>query len=469
MTKIYLEERTKRRNLRQLRWAAFPVVLVALATQLEAQSPLLSGINPMGDPRGGFQLYGISGFAGWESVVSPQGGGYYLPATAGLHGDEILGAGASAGWSRRSQKSNLSIIYSANYQRQIRYSNLNALSQVLSLNASRHIGAKWDLSFSGTAGDSTYDQMLFSPTLFSSLTAVPATFEDLASAVLAGQYNNNQLASLLTGAPMIDSPSRTLLFGDRVFVSSAGTSLSYAHSQRLTISASATGSYSEHLPNGGGQTAPQYIYLLPHAMEASAGINVSYALTPRTRIGVDVSGSRGFSHIQDSYTSYGTAFVSRKMGQRWFAQVHGGGGFVTYVNTKYAGTRGTTPVFGGSLGFKTYAHSFIVESDQTLSQGYGAGASDTIMTSGAWHWWRPGHSWGLNSMYTAQRFSGGAFGNLSGWRASAGMTRRLGGHMVLETAYTYASFSSSSPLNPYKSAQSAVRLSVMWTPQAERR
>ena len=90
-------------------------------------------------------------------------------------------------------------------------------------------------------------------------------------------------------------------------------------------------------------------------------------------------------------------------------------------------------------------------------------------TNAAWHWWRPGRNWGLTSNYMRQQFNGGGFGDVTGWRASFGITRQLGDHAVLETAYTYASFYSNSPLAPYNSSQNAVRLSVMWMPAGERR
>src|SRR6185503_12658076 len=151
--------------------------------------------------------------------------------TTGLKGDGMFGAGAALGWSRRTKKTNLSMSYNGGYQARIRYSELSALNHFLTLSASRQLGSKWSLGFSAASSISTYDQMLFNPTVFSSLAAYPGTFDDLASAVLTGKYNNDQLASLLTGSPVIESPARTLFYGNRVFTSSASTSLSYAHSQ----------------------------------------------------------------------------------------------------------------------------------------------------------------------------------------------------------------------------------------------
>jgi hypothetical protein len=288
--------------------------------------------------------------------------------------------------------------------------------------------------------------------------------------VLAGKYNNDQLASLLTGAPLIESPARTLLFGDRVFMSSAAASLRYAYSQRLSVSFTSGASLSQHLNDQGQQNAPQYLYLIPRAIEANAGTMISYSLTPRTQVGVSASSNRAFSQFQDGYATSASAFVGRTMGRHWFLQAHAGGGFVTSIRTKYPGGIGTSPTFGGTLGYKTYAHSFLVASERTVGQGYGLGAANMITINAAWHWQRPGRSWGLASNYMREQFSNGPFGSLNGWRSSFGVTERIGEHMILETAYSYGAYSNvSTTLPAYNSAQHAIRVSVMWTPQGRER
>jgi hypothetical protein len=157
------------------------------------------------------------------------------------------------------------------------------------------------------------------------------------------------------------------------------------------------------------------------------------------------------------------------MGRHWFAQAHAGGGFATYVHSQVHASTGTSPVFGASLGYKTYAHSFMGAYDRTLGQSYGLGAMTMMTYNVAWHWWRPGRSWGLSSNYMRQQFNGGTFGDVDGWRTAFGINREMGQHMMLETGYTYGAYSSRSPQSPFKSAQHAVRLSVMWTPHARER
>jgi hypothetical protein len=455
--------RTSRRTNAAAVVAALGLVLTAVP--LTAQSTLLSGINPFGPSRSGFHLYDVTGFASWESFPSGQNG-FVLPLAGTLRADEIFGGGVSVGWSHPGQRSNLSFTYTANYIGRVRYSDWSGLNQSLSLSASRHLSPNWTLGLSGASSISTYDQLLFSPTLFGSLAAAPATFDELSSAVLGGKFTNDQLASLLTGAPTIESPASTLLFGNRMFSSYGTGSLSYAYSRRLTIGVSLGVSQTQHLNDKQNPNAPQYVYLSPRAVMGSANVNVSYSMSPRTQMGFSLSTSRGFSQIQQAYTSSASAYIGRTIGRSWFAQVHGGAGFVTNIRSQYPVHYGTSPVAGASLGYKLRSQTFMAAYDRMISQAYGVGAADTTTINAAWQWRRPGRRWGLSSSYMREQFRNGIFNNIDGWRATGGVSRFLGWHAVLEAAYSYGSYKSETPLRPYQSAQNAVRLSVMWVPQS---
>jgi hypothetical protein len=265
--------------------------------------------------------------------------------------------------------------------------------------------------------------------------------------------------------PLIESPARTLLFGNRVFDSSATVALSYAHSRRLSFRFDAGGGQTQHLPDHGGADAPQYRYLVPRTVAGTAGFAISYALTPRTQVSFEASASRGFSYLQSAYTTYATTTIGRTMGRHWFATAHAGAGFVDYVRSRYAINLRTTPVFGANLGYRTLANTLMVGYNETLSQSYGVGPSKSMMTTAAWHWWQPGRSWGLTSSYGREQLRNGVFSNVDGWQAAVGLTRQVGRHAMLESGYTYSAFAGHSPLYPYSSTQSAVRLTFMWAPQ----
>jgi hypothetical protein len=445
-----------------LGWTALALLVAAAPLRLAAQqtSPLF-GDNPFSNPRNGFQLYSITGFVGWESVFNPQQG-YILPSGQNVGPDESYGGSAGVGWSKRSKDSNFSIGYMASYVGYVHHADQSALNHFLSLQASRRLSRKWSLGFSANAGLSTYTQLLFSPTQSSSLISA-AGAGDLPGAIVTGHSSNDTLNSALGGASPIDSPSRTLFFGNRVFTSSAAASLTYSASQRLSFSFSATGSRSQHINDGNVQDS----YLVAHATEAGASAGVSYALTPRTQVGVNVTGSRGFSQIQQAFATNATGFVGRTLGKHWSLNLHAGAGFVSTVHSANNQNPGTTPVYGATTAYQLFAQTLMVSADRTVSQSYGLATADTTNIMGAWRWWRPGRSWGLSSSFMREQFRQSAFGNSSAWRAMAGITQRIGGHTVVEMGYTYGTYTSDSVQNPYQSAQHGVRLSAMWSPQSQ--
>ena len=251
------------------------------------------------------------------------------------------------------EKSQVLFTYTPSYTGRLRFSAWNALNHSLSFNASRHFG-RWKLGFSAAADLSNLSEFLFSPTVFASVAAVPGTFSDLAAAVLTGTFTNAQFASLLTGAPIVQSPARNLFFGERMFTSAAQTSLSYTPAPRLSVKLTASGSRSQHLSDNQGGVQ-QNSYLIPMTTSAGADLSVSYSRSPRTQLGGSVSSTRVVSTIQDVYSTTAKASLGRTMGRRWFLQLSGGVGYddsgsepprVEYVTT----TRGRCqPGFSNSV------------------------------------------------------------------------------------------------------------------------
>ena len=94
---------------------------------------------------------------------------------------------------------------------------------------------KWTVTLTGGAQDTTLAEYLFQPSGLSVLSQLPATTDDLAAAFSIGQFSNSQMASMLTGASMLQSPARGLLLGNRVLSYSANAGLNYAHSSRLSF------------------------------------------------------------------------------------------------------------------------------------------------------------------------------------------------------------------------------------------
>src|SRR5579862_4599529 len=145
--------------------------------------------------------------------------------------------------------------------------------------------------------------------------------------MLSAKFTNNpQLGAVLTSSPLLESPISTLLYGQRMFTTSAYVSLSYSYSPRLSVTFSGVGGRSQEVSQnqalGTNNTTP----LLPNTTTADASVGFSYALSPFTQLGGTASTSRIFSSLYGSYITNSTATLSHTVARRWLMQIHGGVG-----------------------------------------------------------------------------------------------------------------------------------------------
>jgi hypothetical protein len=408
-------------------------------------------------PRPGLHVESLSGYAVYyssglpESSVQPTG--VQLPSDLGLGGSALLE------WTHTGEKSQVLLTYTPSYTGRLRFAAWNALNHSMSFNASRHFG-KWKLGFAANGDLSNLSEFLFSPTVFASVAAVPVTFNDLAAAILTGNFTNPQLASLLTGAPLVESPARSLFFGERMFTSAAQTSLAYAPSSRLSVTLSASASRSQHLSDP-QSLAAQSTYLIPKTTSAAASLVVSYSRSPRTQLGASVSSNRIVSALQDVYSTTLMASLGRTMGRRWFVQLSGGLGKMAPVRNTLVLSTAPRPVANASLGFRTLSHTFLSSYSRSVGDSYGLGANSTSSATGSWRWARPNLSWWIESTVGWQQLAGSAYANSSGWRMEAGFGRAMGDQVALLTQYVYLHYSQQLASIPPLS-QSAVRVSMVW-------
>lgn len=413
----------------------------------------------------GLQIYSMSAYAIYYSSGFPEGV-TFQPGQGTFASDMGAGGSTRIGWTRSGEKSDFSVFYTPSYTGRVRYAEWNALNHALSIQARRKLAAKWTFEFAASGNISNLAETFFTPTVFSNVASVPASFPDLASAMLAGKYSNSQLASILTGAPLIESPGRNLFYGERMFMSAAQATLSYSHSPRLSVNFLAHGDRSQYMSNNLATGTSGPAYLIPNATSAGANLTVSYSLSPRTQIGATASSTRIVSVLQDSYITSSNATLGRTMGSHWFLQVHGGVAVLQPVRQSLYLPSGPQPTGGGSLGFRTFSHTFLGAYDHIASDSYGYGAVSTASVSGAWKWRRPGRLWWVECGLSQQQLQGNQSraGNLTTWRVTGGWGRMLGAQSALLAQYVYMSYSGQLQNASYTSTQSAVRLSVLWSP-----
>ena len=445
--------------------------IAALLVSCGRGQELLDEINFRAGELGGLHLIGVSVFGGYSTSAYPQAG-INLSASQGLGnlgGDASYGATASVGWQWHRAQTNVSVLYSGTYAGMVRYSNLNAYNQSLSISAVRRLTPKWTFNLTAAGTDNSLAQYLFQPSSVSVLTQVPYSFDDLAAAVAIGQFSNAQVASMLTGAPIMQLPGRSVLAGERILSYSAQASLGYALSSRLRLHFAAVTAAGQNRLGGQQESAAPANYVMPRSLGANAGIGFSYSLSPRTDIGAEVEGNRTVNHYQSAYVSSATGSLGRKMGMRWFLRVQGGGAYTLATQSTIGTPKATQIVGGGSLGFQTQAHTLIASYNRTASDSFGFAVGTITAMSGAWNWRRPGSKWGLSVSFAQQQTRNAGFTSLSGWQASGSISTALSPHTTFSAQYVYLRDAGDyvGVFNDF-SVQS-VRLSLGWAPPAVQR
>jgi hypothetical protein len=440
-------------------------LLVALAIGLAA-----SGVAAAqsGDERNGVQFQGASVYVGFSSKALPPGqqSGFGNPyfGYGDIGSDANVGGATGVAWTASGSRFNASARYDVSYAGLVRHSEWSSLNHSLGLNLNRELGPRWSLGISMGASAADMYQSLFAPGALARAAAYPATFDDLAQAFLSGGPAGGELASLLNGGFGFWAPAETLIYGRRVITASIQPTLSYAHSGRFSIHFRSTSGRAMRWTGPNDDADPgRQPYQVPNTTSLGAGVGISYAWSPRTRVGLDVSSARTFSTYQDAYMNQASASVAKTLSRRWFARVNAGAGFIKPVRQTDRLSTAPQPVYGGGLGYKDYAHGVLVSYSRTVGDSYGVGAGSTQAIDAGWSWSRPGGRWGLSAGLGQQQMESTRL-EMRGWHFQAGLTRALTRQTML--AFTYAFLKNDGKFTGlnYDLNVHSVRIAVVWQP-----
>jgi len=446
------------------------VVAVALAPAALPQGMgggMGRGMGGMGGMMGqatgdGFGFYGVAGYFGYTSSAVPFGAEVPTPQL-NLGANYLAGGMVSAGWQNLGPRTDAFVSYTLSYDASLRFSSWNAVDHYLRFGITHDATPRLSYSLSGTAMTIRWDQFLFQPTVLDEVAQTPATYDELVSAVLSGKYTNSQLASILTGAPVLESPAATLLYGTRFFDSSARASLSYELTPRLQFHAGVGGSRTQHLSSNSPQL--DGAFLVPVVTNVRVNAGVSYTLSPSTTIGLEAQANRSFSHFEDAYITSGVVTVGRAFGQHWIVQGQGGAGTYIPVRQTFGFTGGPHYVAGVGLTYKGYTQTFMAIYGHTIEDVSGLGAQSADTASAAWLWHRPGRKWALYTGGRYATYAHSALSNLNAWVGNAGIERTLGSHTSMQAGYFYGRNSGIVQGAVANRQLEGVNLVISWTPQ----
>jgi hypothetical protein len=416
----------------------------------------------------GWHLYSASVYMGYSTSAYPQAGIALNDASrlSSLGGDTSYGGMAVIGGQYQRPKTNLSLTYSGGYGGMIRYTDVNGFNHSLSIDLSRELTKRWTASLSGSGTENTTAQFLFQPERMTESIGASMSFDDFAAAAGIGQFSNAQIASMLTGAPALVSPARTLLLGDRVLSYAAQAGLAYTYSSRLQFHISSFSAAGQR--RQGGSDVAVTNYAMPRSTGVNGGVGVSYMLSPRTTVGVDADEFYTSNRFQAARGTSVTASVGRKMGMHWFMRVYGGGSNMQTVRSVGAAPPTNRVIGGGSLGIKTYSQTLTGSYDRSTYDVYGFAAGlDTTIAAG-WRRERPGSRWRTFAGFGQQQLRDNGFASLSGWRASGGIAFRLQSQTVVTVEYAHLRSTGTFSGKFNELSIDTVRVSLGWVPARSR-
>lgn len=443
------------------------IAAVAFPACAFAQAGLLGQLDPFSPNASGLHITDVTISSSYYSESFPGVTGLPAGVPAGLSATMLSGS-IGLGWSKSTTKSMFSVNYRPSYFRTFQSSSYRSINQSLGVTASRKLSSKLSASGSFQGLVSDFNALLFSPTLFGSLSAAPATFQELLSAMLLGQTGNSALAQLISAAPVNGSPATAFLYGGREFSASANVSLAYAQSTRSSFNLSMSAARTQFLNTGSTGTMIGPASVIPDTTMGNAALGWSYLLTPRTTVAVNVSSSRIFSRFEDEYATQITGSVGRTLTPHWFVQGMFGAGYIMPVHQTDTRYRGAQPVYGGSVGYKFKAQTLLASYTRSASDPYGLGEYANDSGTGGWAWNRPGSKNSLSASAGYSRLSQPAFPNVTSWTAQAGFSRRLQTQLVMSATYSYVRYPQRVFLQAPDIALNGVMIGLSWSPSFRR-
>jgi hypothetical protein len=419
----------------------------------------------------GFGLLSVSAFGGYSTypVFDPAASRY------GSVGSSLTGGMASVGYGKvLGERSRFAVLYSPGII--VRPSDLgrSRANHLLSVNLNQGITSRLSLGFSIFATYAELDQFAFSPARFNLATGAPGSFDDLANAITGGQFSNSQIASLLTGTPVLESAARSSIYGNQALTANSQVRLSYQVAPRFTIGV--YGGVNRYQSVGIKGDDLDRRALIPITNGINSGVNINYGFNLRTSIGANVGISRTQSRIAEvTYITY-AGNLSHRFSQRVVMNLQGGTGNTfqssrSSQTVKY--TQGQRFLGTGSVAVQaTNTQMFMVQGGRTFIDTFGLGLQKTLNIMGSWSYAPTGSQW-TGSIFGGYQDSASSVTTrtLKGTFVGLSLNRKLGLHWGISGQAYYARTSNrlgveiSGPSTQGDFARTGVRLVITWFPR----
>jgi hypothetical protein len=408
----------------------------------------------------GLRIEQVVLFQGFSSNSYPFGRSRVGFIDPNLGYDLDVGALATVSWTRSRPTSSFQMRYTPSHVSRLRISEWNTTGHQLGLSANKRF-ARMSLSAGTNAGVRGLPQVLFTPAVLRGVPEAPGSFDDLVAAAGDGQLSSDEVASVLTGAPVVESHSKTKFDQGQVLATSAHAGMSYSHSPRLSSDYDVRINRFQTLSLPETDDTVVGLRGLHEATSMGASAGLSYQASPSTTYGVNSTLGRSYSTVRRTTSLNTMGTVRHRLGRNW--SVTGGAGVGTVSEPQRLEELGqrSTWIVKGAADYTGRAHAVRVSASRTAGDTLGLGGRTSQNVSANWRWARPGSEWGL---YGRAQWYDISIGNVQrgtrGALVGAGLTRRLTRETSFQADYSYQSFQS--PFRGVVSNLSGHRIQMSW-------
>lgn len=412
-------------------------------------------------PRSGLFVRDVSLFTSYYSQGLPerflQSGSAPVPVGA----DVATGGSAVLSLAKPGERTNFSLLYTPSYTARIRYSDWNAFSNDLGLTFRHSISTRLHLGLSAAGSIRSREEFQFAPIQTTAIAGAPGDLLDLSRAVSGGTTSSPDMA-LAAGLYSGDTAAQALLFGSRILASSARFGVDYSITPRLQLTTGIGGSRIQYLRDRRRDEFPS-LGVIPQVTSAIGDFGLSYSLSPRTTIGFHSDAARQQSRLDNVVISNARLSLERTMGPHWFVNLSGGVGLFERLPTESPSSRRFQQLAGAVLGYRTNAHTTLVAFNRSVADSYGIAALRTTSVSGSWRWALPRSRAWVDFAVSWLDLQSEIFPATT-WRGTAEIGRAIGAGFAIVGSYAYLAYSNLTLRNGERVGQSAIRVSIVWTP-----
>jgi hypothetical protein len=452
--------------LRSAKYTAITILLAGAA----AHAQMSDQANFQGASWEGIHIYGVNAYTSYVSSVYPVFTTVNLPANnfgANLNYGVSTSLGAQF---RRGEKFHLSLFGTGSYNRSQNYNNLSAFGGSLIASLSYEVTQKFTVSISATGLYETVADYIFAPSGLSVAAQSPNSVYDLASGMGVGQFGTSPtqttpITTVASAPTPSSSPATALLFGSNILSYAAQAIASYQATSRLSFSFGGVSAGGENR-FGGNSAIPEQTQTLPRTIGLLGSASIDYALSPRTTMGLVISGARNSNIDQHAYTTSAQVSFGRMMGAHWFMGGAGGYAYSVSVAQQSGSPKSQQWIGSGSLGYRLSSQSFGASYNRTTMEANGFAIGTNTSVRMGWSWHPRGSRWAVIASGGEQKMDNTGFSSLSGWYGSGGWRMRLPANLSLSAQYSYSKSNGIFFGDVLKVSVNSIRISIGWVPAA---